>query len=165
MSELKTFYDGLSETNKEVFARMAGDLHTSSPQAKIEHLEDFLRQLKREIDEINRRREALGAALNNVVKMKEEMVRIPPDKSDLEVELMRSFLLERELELRTEIDALKPENKLEKKFDVLKRISRMKMRQRLAEKLVVEVIRLPLLPVLSRQEELQEEPVKVEGSK
>jgi len=144
MGGVKAFYEKLSGREKDVFTAMTTDLQASSRKEKVVRLQEFLAQLKSEIDEINRRRKAAGDMLDNVV-----IIRLAADRGldpvkggtpDLDLELLRDYLVALEQGLKEEIAELRPERKLEKKFDVARRIESLICRSSLAERLQVEVL-------------------------
>lgn len=140
MGSLKRFYEGLSDTRKDLFAQLANDLRTNASEEKMGRLRLFMQQLKSEIEEINRRRKALGEMLDNVVRIREDAARVLEKDPDIELLLFRDYLTALELDLRGEIEALRPDNKLEKKCDVSKRLKLLAIRRGLSDKLMFDVV-------------------------
>lgn len=141
MSSVKEFYEGLPDAQKDLFRSVAADLQSSAPEEKIERLKSFHGQLKNEIDTINKRRQGLGAVLNNVeslMKILEKQAKVIGE--DLELAMFLGSLQKMSADLKAEIAALKPEKKLAKKFDVARRMESLKQRQDLSVHLFSEVI-------------------------
>lgn len=135
---VKGFFDGLPLHKRDMFASFVGDLQASSREEKIARLKEFLDKLKDEIDEINRRRKALGGMLDNVKLLLEEADRaLTAGPQDLELRLFRNQLLSIQHTLTQEIASLRPDNKLGKKTDVARRIDDLQSRRALAEQLQV----------------------------
>ena len=65
MGSVQGFFEGLPDAQQDLFRSVAVDLQASAPEDKIERLKNFHGQLKNEIDVINKRRQGLGAVLNN----------------------------------------------------------------------------------------------------
>lgn len=143
MPSVKAFYEALSSARKDVFTALAADLQSSSREEKQRRLKEFLEELKREIDEINSRRKALGDMLDNVkvIRLEADRALDPKQggKAELELELFRNALLQLEHDLKDEIAELRPDRKLEKKYDVARRIEGLLCRAALSERLQVEV--------------------------
>ena len=135
---IKDFYDGLSTPMKDLFVTVVNDLNFSASNDKIERLEDFQRQLKREIDEINRRRQALGVMASNVETLLARLEDYGDD--DLEIVMLRNNFERIIADIKAEVAATKPERKLEKKFDVSRRKEALLQRQALSEALISTVI-------------------------
>jgi hypothetical protein len=132
---VKAFYDAVPSTTKDLLVTVIGDLQGSSRAEKIQRLEDFLKVVRQDIDDINRRRKVAGQRLDNVTALLAEVNKTLERMPDLETELFRDALLFVEQELKREIADLRPERKLAKKFDVARRIEHLKMRQQLARRL------------------------------
>jgi hypothetical protein len=141
MSSVHGFFEGLSDPQKDLFVSVATDLQASAPEDKIERLRSFHGQLKNEIDSINKRRQGLGAVLNNVESlMKILEKKIEEDGQDLELAMFMGALQKVSADLKAEIAALKPEKKLAKKFDVARRMESLRQRQILSTKLFSDVL-------------------------
>lgn len=143
MPGVKGLYEGLGPTDRELFIALVTDLAGSSRPEKINRLKEFLSELRTEIDEINRRRHALGAQLDNVAavrRLAEQSLALKGDKLDLELELFKDQLVATEESLKQEIADTRPDRKLEKKMDVSRRISALQARAALADTLQVTVL-------------------------
>ena len=141
MATVRDFYSALPDAVKDLFVSVANDMQTSAPNDKIERLRLFLSQLKAEIDQINRRRQALGTQLNNVEYLLRELDKFMADGGDFELQLFKGSLNALANELKGEIAALKPDNKLQKKFDVARRIEALLHRQRTAAHLIDGIVK------------------------
>lgn len=135
---VKSFVENLKPHERDVFVGLMGDLYASSRREKIDRLKAFLEKLRGEIEEINKRREAIGVTLNTVKTVRGYVERAP-DKG-VELELFRERLMSIEQELKTEVNDLYPANKLEKKLDVTRRIEHLLARQALAELTMTDVL-------------------------
>lgn len=140
MGDVKNFFDSLSEIQKDVFMAALNDMQSSATAERIEKLKAYLAQLKAEIDQINRRREALGHQLGNIESLLKFLDNYTEEFQDsFELTLFRTTLLKLANDLKIEISNLKPEDKLMKKFDVSRKLESLIQRQRLANYLFNEV--------------------------
>jgi len=138
-SSVRAFYEGLTDAQKDLFLSVTTDLQTSAPEEKLERLRNFHNQLKTEIDAINKRRQGLGEVLNNVESLM-KLVSSRVKEDDLELAMFMGALQKVSADLKAEIAALKPEKKLEKKFDVARRMESLQQRQNLSLHLFSEVL-------------------------
>lgn len=141
MPGIVEFYGALSNTSKDVFLSVANDLHASSPAGKIARLSAFMTELKEEIDQINKRRKNIGEQLSNVEMLIAEVTKYLETNENLELVMFRESLLNIASQLKTEIFLLKLDNKLAKKFDVVRRRDALVQRQELANKLFGTVLK------------------------
>ena len=140
-SDVKTFFESLSDVQRDMFLSVATDLQATSPSDKIERLRVFHNQLKAEIDQINKRREALGGVLSNVEALLRYLAAYLRDHGEtFELLLFRGSLQKFVEDLKMEVAALKPEKKLAKKFDVAKRRESLMLRQALAGHLFTDIL-------------------------
>lgn len=140
MSEVRGFYESLSGQDRDLFNSMLNDINTSAPVEKLQRLEEFRKQLKSEIDQINSRRQALGNQLSNIDTIIKKVEGYIEDNPSLELTLFLNSLQKIAFDLRTEIETLKPENKLTKKYDVGVRIDSLKQRIRFVESVHLGVL-------------------------
>ena len=141
MSSVKSFFDKLSDVQRDVFVSVVTNLQASSPQEKVKRLTEFHNRLKAEIDQINNRREVLGGVLNaleSLLKYLAEYIRKNGD--NFELTLFRNNLQKFAADLRVEIANLRPEKKLAKKFDVARKIESLVQRQTMSGHLITEVL-------------------------
>jgi len=141
MGSVKEFFEGLSDVQKDLFVSVINDLNAGAMPDKIERLSTFYNQLKLEIDQINKRRQSLGYQINNIetlLKTVDESIKREGDS--LEMSLFQTMLQKLAVDLRAEVAALKPEKKLEKKFDVARRKESLSQRQRLAAHIYSSII-------------------------
>lgn len=118
MSGIYEFFRGLSDTQWDGVVRVMQDLQDSSSAERIESLRGFLVSLTREIDNINRRRDALGQKIENIdafLRTLDEYIGKNPQ--NVEASLFRSILVLWKSQLRSEVASLRPSDKLEKKYD------------------------------------------------
>lgn len=140
-SDVKTFFDSLSDSQKDLFMSVATDLQASAPNDKIKRLGDFHNQLKSEIDQINRRRQGLGGILNNLTSMLRYLNGyMEANGETLELVMFRGNLQKSVADLKAEVAALKPEKKLLKKFDVARRKESLEQRRDLAGRIFIDVL-------------------------
>jgi len=120
---------------------MANGMVNSAPPEKLERLRTFHSQLKLEIDEINKKRQALGVDLNNVETMIKDLDKFIAKEGDgLDLQMFRAHLVETAEQIKVEVAAMKPEEKLTKKHDLAKRLAMLEQRRALAQGLLREVI-------------------------
>jgi len=142
MSSVQDFYDKLSDVQKDIFLQMATDMQSSAPEEKLARLRSFHSKLKSEIDAINRRREGLGGMLNNVESLLKLLLDYTrKNGTSLELTLFRGSLEKLAQDLKAEVAATKPEKKLEKKFDVARRIEALMQRQDLSVQLFSSLLK------------------------
>lgn len=118
MAGIYEFFKDLSETQWDSVVSVMQDLQDSASAERIETLRAFLASLSREIDHMNRRRDALGQKIENIdafMRTLDEYVR--KNKNNVEVVLFRSILALWKSQLRSEVASLRPTEKLEKKYD------------------------------------------------
>jgi len=118
MSGIYEFFRDLSETQWDSVVRVIQDLQDSASTERLESLRAFLASLTREIDNINRRRDALGQKIENIdafMRTLDDYTRKNPD--NVEAVLFRSILTLWKSQLRSEVADLRPSDKLEKKYD------------------------------------------------
>lgn len=118
MPGIYEFFKELSDTQWDGVVRVMQDLQDSSSAERIESLRGFLVSLTREIDNINRRRDALGQKIENIdafLRTLDEYMGKNPQ--NVEASLFRSILVLWKSQLRSEVASLRPSDKLEKKYD------------------------------------------------
>jgi len=141
MSDVKSFFESLSEVNRDLFVSVATDLQASAPTDKIKRLDDFHAQLKTEIDQINRRRQAIGGMVNNITSLLRRIDAYIVEKGEtLEISMFRANLQKVIADLKAEVAALKPDKKLTKKYDVARRKESLEQRKDLAGLLFTEIL-------------------------
>jgi len=117
MSGIRDFFQSLSESQGDVLVQMMNDLQDSTSALRMDNLQKFLTTLNHEIDEINRKRDALGHKAENIeafLSLLEERIK---NHKDIELDLLHSLLLHWRMSLKLEIEELRPQTKLEKKYD------------------------------------------------
>jgi hypothetical protein len=118
MSGLKNWMESMSGPHKDTLVQVVQDLQDSTSPDRLESLRQFLSTLTREIEAINRKRDAMGQKVSNIdvlLPLLDEQVRANPD--NLEVDLFRNMLVVWRSALKTEIAEMRPDGKLEKKYD------------------------------------------------
>jgi hypothetical protein len=139
MSGISDFLSRLSEPQWDSVLLVIQELQDSAAPARMESLRKFLSSLDQEIDDVNRKRDVLGKKADNikmVVTLVEGYLRGNPD---LEVELLKNVLVMWESSLRLEIAELRPNDKLEKKYDTERKRKFLIQIQTLVSNLNVEV--------------------------
>jgi hypothetical protein len=141
MSGISTFLSGLSEHEWDVMFQVSQDLQDSTSQERLNSLRQFLQTLSREIDHINRKRDALGYKVDNIdalLPMVHRYLEKNPD--DLEIELFKNVLSAWRSSLKSEITSMRPNGKLDKKYDTEQKrsllIQMSELVKRLNEKIV-----------------------------
>jgi len=112
------FLEGLSDHAWDTLLAVSNDLQDSASPGRIESLDKFLGQLRNEIDGVNRRRDAIGqkvADIDALIPAIDACLRECPDA--LDVSLFRHLLLGQRAIWKGEIEELRPEGKLRKKYD------------------------------------------------
>lgn len=117
MAGIGEFLTSLKETEWDVLIQVMHDLQDSTSPDRMESLRQFLQSLVREIDAINKKRDALGQKVENVevlLPIVEEHLKHGPS---MELDLFKSLLCSWRSSLKTEINETRPSGKLEKKHD------------------------------------------------
>lgn len=118
MAGISDFLESLSETGWDTLLMVSQDLQDSTAPGRIRNLESYAKSLRDEIDEVNRKRDALGQKVDNLDDMLDLVdARAEADPDDMEMSLLRDVLLGWRASLRAEIEALRPDEKLRKKYD------------------------------------------------
>jgi hypothetical protein len=118
MSGISSFLGNLSEQEWDVMLQVSQDLQDSTSPERLNSLRQFLQTLSREIDHINRKRDALGYKVDNIdalLPMVHRYLEKNPD--DLEIELFKNVLSAWRASLKSEITSMRPNGKLDKKYD------------------------------------------------
>lgn len=141
MANVRKFFESLSDSQQDLFVAVTADLQAGAPPEKFERLKEYHANLKREIDAINKRREALGNVLSNVEALLKFITEYTKKEGEnFELTMFHGALQKISADLKTEIAGLKPEKKLSKKFDVARRLEAMKQRQSLAGHIFSDVL-------------------------
>jgi ABC-type transporter Mla subunit MlaD len=117
-AEIRTFLESLSDHGKEIVQTTLSDWVSECCEAKLKHIEDNLRELKAEIDRVNRKREYLSTQLtasSEAVDLLDKF--LEANKDSLVLSLLKDVVATRSMDLRREIHVLKPEHKLKKKAE------------------------------------------------
>ena len=118
MSGISAFLSGLSEHEWDVMFQVSQDLQDSTSQERLNSLRQFLQTLSREIDHINRKRDALGYKVDNIDALLPMIHRyLEKNPDDLEIELFKNVLSGWRSSLKSEITSMRPNGKLDKKYD------------------------------------------------
>jgi hypothetical protein len=118
MSGISTFLSELSEHEWDVMFQVSQDLQDSTSQERLNSLKQFLQTLSREIDHINRKRDALGHKVDNIDAIFPMIHRyLEKNPGDLEIELFKNVLSAWRSSLKSEITSMRPNGKLDKKYD------------------------------------------------
>lgn len=118
MSGISAFLGGLSEQEWDVMFQVSQDLQDSTSIERLNSLRQFLQTLSREIDHINRKRNALGYKVDNIDALLPMIHRyLEKNPDDLEIELFKNVLSAWRSSLKSEITSMRPNGKLDKKYD------------------------------------------------
>jgi len=128
---VKDFFESMSESNKDLFYTVVNSIQASAPKDKIDRLDNFLQQLRKEIDQTNAHRQMLGSQVHQIEQVIKHLVSYAEQDTSLEISLFLTTLQKIVNDLKIEIAALRPENKLEKKFDVARRKESLEQRRNL----------------------------------
>lgn len=116
--EIRTFLESLSEREREAVQTALGDFVSECCEAKLNHIEENLRELKSEIDKVNRKREYLSSQLSSASEAMNLLDKfMGANESSLFFVLLKDVLATRVTDLRREVHVLKPEHKLKKKAE------------------------------------------------
>lgn len=127
MAGISNFLKSLSETGWDALLLVSQDLQDSTAPGRIRNLESYAKSLRDEIDEVNRKRDALGQKVDNLDDLLDLVdVRAKADPDDMEVGLLRDVLLGWRASLRADIEALRPDEKLRKKYDTERKCDLLK---------------------------------------
>ncbi len=132
MEDLKMFFESLGDAQQDHFMSAVNFMQSSAHPDRIEKLECFLETLKKEINRINDRRSYLSSQVQNLQKILEKLDMFLRTKQSTELVLLRNSLDRLIDTLRGEVDSLKPEGKLLKKFDVAQKLKSLKQRSELS---------------------------------
>ena len=116
--DIDDFLEGLGGAAWDTLVAVANDLQDSAAPARIESLDRFLGQLRSEIDGINRRRDGLGQKIANIDALLPAINTCLKECPDaLDVALFRHLLLGQRAVWKAEVEDLRPDGKLKKKYD------------------------------------------------
>lgn len=135
MPGIRDFFKKLSDTQWDVVVQVMNDLQDSTSFDRIESLRQFLQTLNREIDQINRKRDALGQKVKNIEALLPVVEAATRSDASLEVELLRAVLMHWRAALKIETEELRPTAKLEKKYDTERKRELLAQLQGLAAQL------------------------------
>lgn len=119
MSGIVSFMSGLPEFNWDLFIQVFTDLQDSTTTERLESLRQFLVSITKEIDSINRKRDAMGQKASNIdalLPLLDNYLRQNPD--DVEVDLFRNILTTWRSSLKSEITESRPDEKLDRKYSI-----------------------------------------------
>jgi hypothetical protein len=117
MAGLSDFLKTLPEARWDSVVNVMHDLQDSTSPERVESLRQFLGTLTNEINQINRKRDALGQKVANIDAFIPVVDEFLKQHQDLEVDLFKNVLLSWKAMLKSEISELRPNGKLEKKYD------------------------------------------------
>lgn len=140
MAGIREFFQALTDTQWDSMVRVVQDLQDSSSVERLESLRNFLLNLTKEIDTINRRRDALGQKVENIGAMITSIdAYLKENPTNIEVILFRFILVMCRSFLRGEVVELRPSEKLEKKYDTERKREILLNLQSLVSSLGLEV--------------------------
>lgn len=120
MAGIADFLNSLTETEWDSVLMVSQDLQDSTAPERIRSLNNYAKTLREEIDRENRKRDALGQKvenLNALLTLLDAEIEHGEQRESVEVRLLRDVLLGWRASLRMEIEALRPEEKLKKRYD------------------------------------------------
>lgn len=120
MAGIADFLNSLSETEWDSVLMVSQDLQDSTAPKRILSLQNFAKTLREEIDRENRKRDTLGQKvenLNNLLVLLDSEIDHGKQGESVELSLLRDVLLGWRSSLRSEIEALRPDEKLKKRYD------------------------------------------------
>lgn len=138
--KIQEFVGALTDNEIDILSQVLTDLQDSSAKERIGKLSQFLQQLNTEIDQINRRRDSLGVkvrSLTDFVKILDEYMK--KRGQSLELMLLKNFCVEWRAELKKEIEDSRPAAKLEKKYEVERKLDSLSLIQDLIPLLGQEI--------------------------
>jgi len=130
---ISDFFVSLSDRDKETVRGALGDWISECCPKKIAHIEGILKELRQEINKVNRKREYINAQLElvaRVVKFLRSFCEKNPN--DLEVGMLLDVFANKESDLRRENNILKPEHKLRKKAELRRELEELLLRRDIA---------------------------------
>ena len=140
MAGMYEFFQGLSDTQWDSMVRVVQDLQDSTSVERLSSLRSFLSSLTKEIDMVNRRRDALGQKIENINAAVSVLdSKIVEDPQNMEAVLFRFILIMWRGQLKIDIADLRPSEKLEKKYDAERKRELLTQLQMLVSSLGVEM--------------------------
>jgi len=140
MSGIYDFFQGLTSSQWDSMVRVVQDLQDSASAERMDSLRNFLASLTREIDAVNRRRDALGQKVENIEVILTHLdAHIRANPGNMEATLLRSILILWKSQLKIEVADLRPSEKLDKKYDTERKRELLAQLQVLVSSLSVEM--------------------------
>jgi hypothetical protein len=140
MAGIYDFLQCLTDTQWDSMIRVIQDLQDSASVERMESLRNFLSSLTREIDTVNRRRDALGQKIENIdILLSVLDNHLKENPGNTEATLFRSILALWKSQLKIEVSDLRPSEKLEKKYDTERKRELLAQLQVLVSSLSVEM--------------------------
>lgn len=119
MHGLKTFYQRLSSTNKDIFLQLVGEFSMSISQSLVDDIEERLDEVTKKLNKINAKRELLGDRADLFSKFSNELDVFSKKKNaSLEIILLKQLFNEEEDKLRREIAESRPDDLLKEKYEL-----------------------------------------------
>lgn len=140
MAGIYEFFQNLTDTQWDTMVRVVQDLQDSTSGERLASLRSFLSSLTKEIDLVNKRRDALGQKIENIdaaVAVLDSQIR--EDPKNMEAVLFRFILIMWRGQLKVDISDLRPTEKLEKKYDAERKRELLSQLQILISSLGVEM--------------------------
>jgi len=130
---IKDYFASLCERDKETLKNALGDWISECCPRKIAHIEGILKELRQEINKVNRKREYINAQLEVVARAVKPLSEYcDKHQDDLDVRMMLDVFANKESDLRRENNVLKPEHKLRKKAELRRELEELKRRHDIA---------------------------------
>lgn len=117
------FLSRLNEVEWDGFLMVVNDLQDGTAPDRLQVLGRFVHTLRREIDEVNSRRDALGQRVANIDSVLPCLDRhLAAAPGDLEARLLRDVLAGWRISLKSEIEEMRPDSKMEKKDSAARKL-------------------------------------------
>lgn len=136
MKSIKEFFEELSSGDKDMFYGMLQSIDITSTTETLKRLRIQYDHVKGQIDNINHKRERIGSDLDNIQTLRNRLVRKIKDSGEDASPEIKLFLAALDTimdDMKTEIASLRPQDKLEKKYDLARRIRIIETKRQFAE--------------------------------
>jgi len=130
MDDIQQFYEALPSGHRDLFTQLLGEIGGGPGEA--ERLAKEFAELKAEIDRVNKRREALGARLDTVEAIHDQLRARMAGRQSLALDLLAALLEAVAAELRQEIADLRPHYRLKRKAEIAERLAAIERRRAIA---------------------------------
>ena len=122
MGSIGDFVGSLTDAQHDAFMRVVQDLQDSAAPDRLETIRQFLTTLIREIEAVNKKRDAMGQKVANIDVLLPVLDDTLHAGGDPALEMFRTFLVAWRFTLKEEIAQTRPAAKLEKKLDTERKL-------------------------------------------